>query len=214
MLPAKPAGEAAAMNDPSKVKPAVSDQALDVLLRKARSHSDYRPDPIGDDVLHALYDLLKWGPTTANSQPQRILFLRSAEAKERLKPALSSSNLKKTLSAPVVAILAYDMRFFEHLPRLYANPQARSWYETTPEAIRTTALRNASLQGAYLILAARALGLDCGPMSGFNNDKVDAEFFPDGRFKSNFLCCLGHADHSKLGPREYRFAFDEVCRIL
>ena len=202
------------MNDRSTTKPLVSEEALDLLLREARSHSDFRPEPVGDDVLHALYDLLKWGPTTANSQPQRILFLRSAEAKERLKPALSSRNQQKVAGAPVVAVLAYDMRFFEHLPRLYANPQARSWYETTPEAIRTTALRNASLQGAYFIIAARALGLDCGPMSGFNNDKVDAAFFPDGRFKSNFLCCLGHADPSKVGPREYRFAFDEVCQIL
>ena len=172
----------------------VPEQALDLLLREARSYSDYKPEPVSDDTLRALYDLMKWGPTTANSQPQRILFIRSAAAKERLKPALSSSNVKKTMSAPVVALLAYDIRFYEHLPRLYSNPQARSWYETTPEAIRTTALRNASLQGAYLIIAARALGLDCGPMSGFDNAKVDAEFFPDGRVKSNFLCCLGYGD--------------------
>src|SRR5687768_1466454 len=185
----------------------VSDRALDVLLRKARSYSDYKPEPVSDDTLRALYDLMKWGPTTANSQPQRILFIRSAAAKERLRPALSSSNVKKTMSAPVVALLAYDMRFFEYLPRMYSNPQARSWYETTPEAIRTTALRNASLQGGYLILAARALGLDCGPMSGFDNDKVDAAFFPDGRFKSNFLCCLGYGNASSLEPRLERFAF-------
>jgi 3-hydroxypropanoate dehydrogenase len=185
-----------------------------VRARQARSYSDYKPDPVSDETLRALYELTKWGPTTANSQPQRILFIRSAQAKERLKPALSSSNVKKTMSAPVVAILAYDMRFFEHLSRMYSNPQARSWYETTPEAIRTTALRNATLQGGYLILAARALGLDCGPMSGFNNDKVDAEFFPDGRFKSNFLCCLGHGDASTLEPRLERFAFDEVCKVL
>jgi len=195
-------------------KPVVSDEALDIVLRNARSYSDYKPQPVADDTLRALYDLMKWGPTTANSQPQRIVFVRSAEAKERLKPALSSSNVKKTLSAPVVAILAYDIRFYEHLPRLYANPQARSWYETTPEAIRTTALRNSSLQGAYFMIAARALGLDCGPMSGFSNDKVDAEFFPDGRFKSNFLCCLGYGDGSNLDPRYDRFAFDEVCTIV
>jgi 3-hydroxypropanoate dehydrogenase len=192
----------------------VSDEALDILLRQARSHSDYTPQPVSDATLRALYDIAKWGPTTANSQPQRIVFVRSAEAKERLKPALSSSNVKKTLGAPVVAILAYDMRFFEHLPQLYANPQARSWYETTPEAIRTTALRNASLQGAYFMIAARALGLDCGPMSGFDNAKVDAAFFPDGRFRSNFLCCLGHGDASTLGPRGYRFTFDEVCKVV
>ena len=164
-----------------------------------------------DAELRALYELAKWGPTTANSQPQRVVFVRSAEAKERLAPALSSQNQKKVLGAPVVAILAYDMRFFEHLPRLFHNPQARSWYETTPEAIRTTALRNATLQGAYLMLAARAIGLDCGPMSGFKNDVVDAAFFPDGRFKSNFLCCLGHGDPSTLPKQDYRFAFDEVC---
>jgi 3-hydroxypropanoate dehydrogenase len=192
----------------------VSDEVLNVLLRDARSYSDYKPQPVSDDTLRRLYDLMKWGPTTANSQPQRIVFIRSDAAKERLRPALSSSNVKKTLSAPVVAILAYDMRFYEHLPRLFHNPQARSWYETTPEAIRTTALRNATLQGAYFMIAARALGLDCGPMSGFNNDKVDAEFFPDGRFKSNFLCCLGHGDGSNLEPRLYRFAFDEVCTVL
>jgi 3-hydroxypropanoate dehydrogenase len=118
------------------------------------------------------------------------------------------------MGAPVVAILAYDMRFYEHLPRLFHNPQARSWYETTPEHIRTTALRNATLQGAYLILAARAIGLDCGPMSGFNNDKVDAAFFPDGRFKSNFLCCLGRGDPATLPKQDHRFDFDEACTIV
>ena len=138
-------------------------------------------------------------------------------AKERLRPALSSSNAKKSMSAPVVAMLAYDMRFFEHLPRLFHNPQARSWYETTPEHIRTTALRNATLQGAYLMLAARAIGLDCGPMSGFNNDKVDAEFFPDGRLKSNFLCCLGRGDPSHLphtrGPLRIRRGVPNFMRL-
>ena len=195
-------------------KPIIPDAALDRLWRTARSFDDYTAQPVTDAELGALYDLAKWGPTTANSQPQRVVFIRSAEAKEKLSPALSSQNKKKALSAPVVAILAYDMRFFEHLPKLFHNPAARSWYETTPEAIRTTALRNASLQGAYFMLAARALGLDCGPMSGFKNEKVDEEFFPDGRFKSNFLCCLGHGDGSKLEPRLERFAFDEVCKVL
>ncbi|MBN8935797.1 MAG: malonic semialdehyde reductase [Rhizobiales bacterium] len=192
----------------------VSTAVLDRLFRVARSFNDFTDRPVTDDELHTLYDLAKWGPTTANSQPQRILFLRSAEAKDRLQPALSSQNKKKVLGAPVVAILAYDMRFFEHLPRMYHNPAARSWYETTPEQIRTTAFRNATLQGAYLMLAARAIGLDCGPMSGFKNDVVDAEFFPDGQFKSNFLCCLGHGDPSTLLPRGDRFAFDEICRII
>ena len=202
------------MNDRSKVKPLLSEPALDLLWRHARSFDVFRPESVGDDELRALYDLAKWGPTTANSQPQRVLFLRSEQAKERLRPALSSSNVKKAMSAPVVAVLAYDLRFFEHLPRMFSDPRARSWYETTPDHILTTALRNATLQGAYLMLAARALGLDCGPMSGFNNAKVDAEFFPDGRWKSNFLCCLGHGDPSLLPPRDDRFSFDEVCRIL
>ena len=195
-------------------KPLVADAALDQLLRRARSFNDFTSQPVTDDELLALYDLAKWGPTTANSQPQRVVFARSAAAKERLKPALSSQNQKKAMNAPVVAILAYDMRFFEHLPRLFHNPQARSWYETTPEQIRTTALRNATLQGAYLMLAARAIGLDCGPMSGFKNDVVDAEFFPDGRFKSNFLCCLGRGDPSTLPKQDYRFTFDEVCKVV
>jgi 3-hydroxypropanoate dehydrogenase len=194
--------------------PIFSDAALDILFRKARSFNDFTSQPVTDDELRKLYELAKWGPTTANSQPQRVVFVRSAEAKEKLAPALSSQNRKKTLGAPVVAILAYDMRFFEHLPKLFHNPNARSWYETTPEQIRTTALRNGTLQGAYLMLAARAVGLDCGPMSGFKNDVVDAAFFPDGRFKSNFLCGLGRGDPSTLPPQDYRFAFDEACRVV
>src|SRR6186997_3002857 len=141
------------------VKPLVPDAALDLLWRTARSFDDYTAEPVTDAQLRALYELAKWGPTTANSQPQRVVFVRSTAAKDRLAPALSSQNKKKVLGAPVVAILAYDMRFFEHLPKLFHNPAARSWYETTPEAIRTTALRNATLQGAYLMLAARDVGL-------------------------------------------------------
>jgi 3-hydroxypropanoate dehydrogenase len=194
------------MNDRADVKPLVPDAALDRLFRTARSFNDFTAQPVTDAELRALYDLAKWGPTTANCQPQRVVFVRGAEAKAKLEPALSSQNKKKTMNAPVVAILAYDMRFFEHLPRLFHNPQARSWYERTPEAIRTTALRNATLQGA--------VGLDCGPMSGFKNEVVDAAFFPDGRFKSNFLCALGHGDPSTLPKQDYRFGFDEVCTIL
>jgi 3-hydroxypropanoate dehydrogenase len=201
------------MND-AAVKSPVPDAALDLLWRKARSFDDYTAQPVTDAELRALYDLAKWGPTTANSQPQRLVFVRSAEGKAKLEQALSSQNKKKVLSAPVVAILAYDMRFFEHLPKLFHNPQARSWYETTPDQIRTTALRNATLQGAYVMLAARAMGLDCGPMSGFKNDVVDAAFFPDGRFKSNFLCCIGHGNRETLPKQDYRFAFDEVCTIV
>ncbi len=190
----------------------VPEAALDQLFRKARSHSVLLP-PVSDDDLRAIYDLTKWGPTTANSQPQRIFFLRSEAAKERLLPALSALNLKKTMEAPVIALLAYDRRYYEHLPRMYHNPQARTWYEGKPHE-ETTALRNASLQGAYFMFAARALGLDCGPMSGFDNAKVDAEFFPDGKWKSNFLCALGRGDPAALPPRNDRFAFEEVCRII
>ena len=192
----------------------ISGEALDVLLRKARSYNDFKAEPVSDEQLRALYDIMKWGPTTANSQPQRIVFVRSGEARERLMPALSSGNRKKNYGGAVIAILAYDSRFFEHLPKLFHNPAARSWYETTPEAIRTTALRNSSLQGAYFILAARAVGLDCSPMSGFNNDKVDAEFFPDGRFKSNFICAVGRGDPASLPPEGYRFSFDEACKVI
>jgi 3-hydroxypropanoate dehydrogenase len=202
------------VSEQSPVKPLVSEQALDLLWRKARSYDVYRDQPVTDAELRAIYEVAKWGPTTANSQPQRILFLRSAAAKERLKPALSSNNLRKAMSAPVVAIFAYDLRFFEHLPRMFHDPRARSWYDTTPEHIFATALRNASLQAAYFMLAARAFGLDCGPMSGFKNEVVDAEFFPDGRWRSNFLCCLGRGDASQLPRREERFAFDEICEIL
>jgi len=196
------------------VKPVVSGEALDTLFLKARTYEEYETGEVTDAQLHALYELMKWGPTTANSQPQRILFLRSAEAKERLRPALSKNNAAKTIASPVVAILAFDLKFYEHLGRMFHNPAARSWYETTPEHIHTTAFRNATLQGGYFILAARAMGLDCGPMSGFSNAKVDAEFFPDGRWKSNFLCILGKGVKSSAPPRDPRFAFNEVCRIL
>jgi 3-hydroxypropanoate dehydrogenase len=188
------------------------DAALDQLFRAARSHSVLRP-PVSDAELRAIYELTKCGPTTSNTQPQRILFLRSPAAKERLRPALSSANRDKTMAAPVTAILAYDVRYYEHLPRMFDDPRARSWYEGTPHQ-ETTALRNASLQGAYFILAARALGLDCGPMSAFDNGKVDNEFFPDGRWKSNFLCNLGRGDPAQLPRALARFAFDEVCRII
>lgn len=188
------------------------DEALDRLFRRARSFADLGP-PVTDADLHAIYDLMKWGPTTANSQPQRILFLRSDSQKERLKPALSSLNLKKTMGAPVVAILAYDLRYFENIPRMYHRPEARSWYEGRPHE-EATAFRNASLQGAYFILAARALGIDCGPMSGFDNAKVDAEFLADRGWKSNFLVNLGHGDPAAEKPRGPRFWFDETCLVL
>ena len=192
----------------------ISDAVLDTLFRKARSHGVFEPDSVSDAQLHAIYEIMKHGPTTANSQPQRILFLRSEAAKQRLAPALSATNREKTLAAPVVAIFAYDLKFPDHLPRFYHNPDAKKWYTKTPEHTQETAFRNASLQAAYFMIAARSLGLDCGPMSGFDNAKVDAEFFPDGQLKSNFLCNLGKGDPSKLPPVNPRFAFDEVCRII
>jgi 3-hydroxypropanoate dehydrogenase len=198
----------------TQVHSIVSDNCLDVLFREARTYEEYEQGEVTDTQLRALYELMKWGPTTANSQPQRILFLRSDAAKERLRPALSKNNAAKTLAAPVVAILAFDLKFYEHLGRMFHNPAARSWYETTPEHIHTTSFRNATLQGGYFILAARALGLDCGPMSGFSNAKVDAEFFPDGQWKSNFICILGKGVKSSAPPRDPRFAFNEVCKIL
>jgi 3-hydroxypropanoate dehydrogenase len=187
--------------------------ALDQLFRTARTHNAL-DGPVTDAELHAIYDLMKWGPTSSNCQPARILFVRSLEAKEKLKPALSSANRDKTLAAPVTAILAYDLQFYEHLPKLFPhNPSARTWFEGKPDT-PTHALRNGTLQGAYFMLAARAVGLDCGPMSGFDHAKVDAAFFPDGRVKSNFLCNLGRGDPSAIFDRLPRFAFDEVCGIV
>jgi len=192
----------------------LSDDALDTLLRKARSYGAFAPGEVSDAQLHAIYDVMKHGPTTANSQPQRIVFLRSAEAKQRLAPALSNTNREKTLKAPVVAIFAYDLNFSDHLDRFYHVAGAKTWYVKTPELRETTAFRNATLQAAYFMLAARALGLDCGPMSGFDNAKVDAEFFPNGQWKSNFLCNLGKGDPAALPKVNERFAFDEVCKVI
>ncbi len=189
----------------------------DLLFRKARTHSAWLDRPVEETTLRELYDLLKWGPTSANGQPLRILFLTSRAAKERLRPALSPGNVAKTMAAPVTAILAYDTRFYESLPETFPHePEAVSWF-TGPgkEGIaEETAFRNASLQGGYFILAARAVGLDCGPMSGFDRARVDAEFFPDGRYRSNFLCNLGYGDPTKLPPRNPRLDFERVCRIL
>ena len=192
----------------------LSDTALDVIFRNARTHNAWLDRPVDDDTLRALYDLLKWGPTSANASPARFVFLRSRQAKERLRPALSPGNVDKTMAAPVTVIVGHDLRFYEHLPRLFPHADARSWFVGNDELIRTTAFRNGSLQGAYLIVAARALGLDCGPMSGFDNARVDAEFFPDGTVKSNFLCNLGYGDPAKLFPRSPRLSFEEACQVL
>jgi 3-hydroxypropanoate dehydrogenase len=192
-------------------------KGLDTLFRAARTQNGFLDEPVSDDLLRQVYDLAKWGPTTQNSQPMRMVFVRSKGAKEMLAPALSPGNLEKTMKAPATAIIAYDSRFYEHLPRAFPNnPAARKNYEGEEKkaVVERTALRNSSLQGAYFILAARALGLDCGPMSGFDNAKVDAAFFPDGRFKSNFLLNLGYGDPSKVFARNPRFEFDEACKIV
>jgi 3-hydroxypropanoate dehydrogenase len=191
----------------------LDDAALDQIFRQARTHNGWRDEPVADDLLRRLYDLVKMGPTSANCLPMRLVFVRSREAKETLRPCLAAGNLEKTMAAPVTAIVAYDLEFYENLPRLFPHTDARSWFTGNDELIRTTAFRNGSLQGAYLILAARALGLDCGPMSGFDNAKVDAAFFPGSRIRSNFLVNIGHGDPAKLFPRTPRLAFDEACRI-
>ena len=189
------------------------EQLLDLVLRNARSHGDFEERPVDDALLRKAHDLMKWGPTTANSQPARIFYLRSAESREKLRPALSATNLEKTMRAPLVALVAYDTRFYEHLPRLFHNPAAINWYNK-PGVAEVTALRNSSLQGAYLIIALRAVGLDCGAMSGFDNAKVDAAFFPDARLKSNFLINIGYGTGKGIPPRNPRFSFEEQCRVL
>jgi 3-hydroxypropanoate dehydrogenase len=188
--------------------------ALETLFIAARTHNGWLDKPVADELLTKVYDLAKMAPTSANCSPMRVVFVTSKAGKERLKPALAAGNLDKTMAAPVTAILANDTRFYDELPRLFPHADARAWFAGNAELAAATAMRNGTLQGAYLMLAARALGLDCGPMSGFDPAKLDAEFFPDGRFKSNFLCNLGYGDTSKLFPRSPRFAFDEVCKIV
>jgi 3-hydroxypropanoate dehydrogenase len=193
--------------------PVLDDAALDLLFREARTYNRFEDRPVDPELLRQVYDLARMAPTSANCQPMRLVFVVSPEAKEKLKPALSSGNRDKTLAAPVTAIVAYDLRFYDELPRLFHDQGARSWFTSSEAHAERTAFRNGSLQGAYFILAARALGLDCGPMSGFDNAKVDAAFFPDGRYRSNFLINLGYGDRSSLFPRNPRLAFDEACRI-
>ena len=205
----------------------LNDEVLDTLFREARTHNAWLERPVSDQTLRQLYDLVKWGPTSANCQPMRILFLRTAEAKERLRPALMPANVTKTMAAPVTAILAWDERFYERLPVLFPhNPGMRDLFANSSELANVTAFRNGTLQGGYFLLAARCLGLDCGPMSGFDNAKVDKEFFPAPagedadqvmpacRIKSNFLCNLGYGDPAALHPRGPRLEFSEACRLL
>ena len=184
------------------------------LFEEARTNAVWQERPVPEDLLRRVYDVAKMGPTSANCCPMRVVFVRSAEGKERLKPCLNEGNVEKTMKAPATAIIAYDTQFYDLLPKLFPARDMRTGFASNPELAATTAFRNSSLQGAYLIIAARALGLDCGPMSGFNNAKVDAEFFPDGRWKSNFLCNLGYGDPSKVMPRSPRLGFDEACKLL
>ncbi len=207
----------------------LSEDALDQLFRKARTHSFWLRKPVDDDTLRKLYDVMKWGATSANSCPARFLFLRTQEAKQRLVPALAPANVEKVLAAPVTAIIGFDFRFYEKLPKLFPQSAGfKDMFEKSPELADATARRNSSLQGAYLILAARALGLDCGPMSGFDNAKVDTEFFgagkeisdcdqeffPSTHVRSNFLCNIGYGDHARLFPRNPRLDFEEACALL
>ncbi|MGQ3675019.1 malonic semialdehyde reductase [Xanthobacter sp. TB0139] len=188
--------------------------ALDLLFREARSHNGWTSTPVTDEELREVYDLVKFGPTSANTQPARFVFVRSAEAKERLRPALAPGNLK-AMDAPVIAIIGYDTRFYDRIPQLFPhNPGFRDLFVNAPQSVEPHALRNSSLQGAYLILAARTVGLDVGAMSGFDAAKVEAEFFPGGTVKANFLAALGHGDHSRVFERLPRLDFEDAAQIL
>ncbi len=192
----------------------LNDADLNLLFLEARTHNAWLPRPVEDTLLRRIYETARMAPTTANSQPMRVVFVKSPEAKERLRPALSAGNLEKTMAAPVTAIIAYDLEFYEKLPKLMPHVDARSWFAGAPaERRERAAFQSGTLQGAYLLIAARALGLDCGPMGGFDNAKVDAEFFPDGKWKSNFLMNLGYGDPAKVHPRNPRLDFEEACRI-
>ncbi len=183
------------------------------LFTEARTQNGYLPTPVPDETLTALYDLLKWGPTAANSGPARFVFVRSASARERLLACMSPGNQAKVREAPVTVIIGMDLAFHDQLPRLFPHTDARSWFADKPALIESTALRNSSLQGAYLMLAARALGLDCGPMSGFEGPALDAAFWAGSAVRTNFVCTLGHGDPAKVMPRSPRLAFEEACRL-
>jgi 3-hydroxypropanoate dehydrogenase len=197
------------------VSRAVNDDALDILFRKARTHRKWGPGAVTPQMLMAAYDLMRWGPTTNNTNPARFLFLLSLAAKEKLRPYLSKGNVEQTMAAPATAIIGYDLAFFDRMAALGAKPDARdSWAQKPAAEIEEAAFRSGTLQAAYFLLAARAVGLDCGPMSGFDNAGVDGEFFAGTRIKSNFLCNLGHGDETGARPRAGRLGFDEACRIL
>ena len=185
----------------------------DQLFDHARTHNGFTDEPISEATLRRLYDLLKWGPTSANTSPARFVFVASKAAKEKLLACVSAGNFEKTKQAPVTAIVGMDMAFYDRLPQLFPHADARPWFADKPEMIAATAFRNSSLQGGYFIIAARALGLDCGPMSGFDAAKLDAAFFAGTSVKSNFICNLGHGDASKLFGRSPRLSFEEACTL-
>ena len=203
-------------SDQENAKPEriINDDAREIIFTEARTYNTWQDRDVSDAVLQSVYDLMKWGPTSANCSPMRLVFLKSQEAKEKLKPHLMDGNVDKTMNAPVTAIVGYSLQFHEKLPELFPHTDAKSWFEGKPDFIKETAFRNGTLQGAYLMIAARSLGLDCGPMSGFDQDGVNETFFKGTDIKANFLCNLGYGDPSGLFDRSPRLNFDEACTIL
>lgn len=192
----------------------INDEALDILFREARTHNGWEDRKVTRPLMQAVYDLTKWGATSANCSPARFVFVTSDEAKARLKPLLMEGNVAKTMAAPCCVIIGHDMEFYEKLPELFPHADARSWFAGNDELIASTAFRNGTLQGAYFMLAARSLGLDCGPMSGFDQPGVDKEFFAGTTIKSNFLCNIGYGTDENLFPRSPRLEFDDACQVL
>lgn len=202
-----------AVSEPHLAQP-LTDRDLDTLFRRARTYRQWQNKPVSDTLLRAVYDLARMAPTSANCSPARFVFIRTAEGKARLKPHLMDGNVDQTMGAPVTVIIAHDEKFYERLPELYPHTDAKSWFDSDEELAAATAFRNGSLQGAYLMLAARAVGLDCGPMSGFDTAGVDREFFTGTTWRSNFLCNLGYGEPDSLGPRDPRLTFDEACQLI
>jgi len=196
------------------VRNAIDDAALDQMFRSARTQNKWQDKPVSDTLIQAMYDLMRMAPTSANSSPARFIFINSEAGREKLKPFLLPNNVPKVMTAPVTVIIGYDLEFYEKLPVLFPHVDARSWFAGNEKLAEATAFRNSSLQGAYLIMAARALGLDCGPMSGFDNDGVDKAFFAGTKVRSNFICCIGYGDPSGVFTRSPRLSFDEACRIV
>ena len=192
----------------------IDNAGQDLIFNTARTQNSWHPTAVAEELLRRVYDLTKMGPTSANCSPARFIFVVSKEGKEKLKPAISEGNLAKTMSAPVVAIIGYDTKFYDLLPELFPHADARSWFSGNEAVAQETAFRNSTLQGAYLMIAARSLGLDCGPMSGFDQAAVHTAFWPDGRIKANFLCNIGYGDDKMVFTRSPRLAFEKACQII